>query len=150
MGYIYQDYNGPEKCFNAAKSWQLGWYSDQTITLDVHHRLYIGPISGVVDYNDSLMKNPVLIKLDQLNSATDYYITFNARKGFNEGTREGGNSVMVVEQGGEGISYADSKLLATLSAESASFTLSDFDSSGLDATITVNMIDGNTAVDVAI
>eukprot|EP00957_Ditylum_brightwellii_P057932 4392368-Ditylum_brightwellii.AAC.1 len=96
------------------------------------------------------MKNPVLIKLDQLNSATDYYITFNAIKGFTEGPREGVNSVIVVEQGGEGISYADSTLLATLSTDSSSFTLSDFDSSGLDATMTVNMIDGNTAVDVAI
>eukprot|EP00957_Ditylum_brightwellii_P191290 14564998-Ditylum_brightwellii.AAC.1 len=66
-------------CFNAAKPWQLGWDTNQTLTLDVTARSYHGPLSGIVDYLSPNM-NPVLIQLNQLNSAMDYYITFNVKK----------------------------------------------------------------------
>jgi hypothetical protein len=42
MGYSYSE-DSTKMCFNPAKSWQLGWYSDKRIELDMKAR---GPFSG--------------------------------------------------------------------------------------------------------
>ena len=47
----------------------------------------------------------ILVKLNTRTSS-DYYARFNRRSGIKQGTKEAGNQVTVVEQGGEGGSYA--------------------------------------------
>merc|ERR1719183_1162491 len=34
MGYSYSAFNTPIMCFNGAKSWQTGWYSDKTTVVN--------------------------------------------------------------------------------------------------------------------
>jgi hypothetical protein len=136
-------------CFNAAQSWQLGWYSDKAVTLDKTNKLsHVGVLGGISDYSDS--NNIVLVKLNNLNTGKsaydDYYVNFNRQSGINSGTQEGGDQITVV-QGGEGTGYAETDLVAKLSA-GEEYTIINFDGSGETATITVNTI-GKTA-DVSI
>jgi hypothetical protein len=153
MGYSYGKDEGPEMCFNAAQSWQLGWYRDKAATLDEtkNQASYVGVLGGIADYSDFNI-NTVLVKLNT-GSSIDYYVNFNRKSGINSGTVEGGNQVTVVTQGGEGTGYAPSELVAKLSAGNT-YTISNFDGSGKAATITVNSIgetaDGVTVANVSI
>jgi hypothetical protein len=148
MGYSYSQDDGPIMCFNAAKSWQFGWYSDKASTLDkTNKRSYVGVLGGIADYADSNIET-VLVKLNTSGSSTDYFVNFNRRFGINSGTVEGGDQVTVVMQGSEGTAYAESELVAKLNALDT-YTISNFDGSGETATVTVNSIGGATA-DVSI
>jgi hypothetical protein len=102
MGYLYSQDDGPIMCFNAAKSWQLGWYSDKACTLDIktNKTSYVGVLGGIADCSDS--DHTVLVKLNT-GSSIDYYVNYNRRSGINSDTQEAGNQVTVVMQGSEGI-----------------------------------------------
>ena len=74
-------------CFNAAKSWQLGWYASMNSVFNAADRAWSGRLIGQVD-----MENPntnpdskVLVKLNTA-SDTDYYVMFNRKAGVNSGT----------------------------------------------------------------
>mmetsp|Transcript_69179 Transcript_69179/g.102873 ORF Transcript_69179/g.102873 Transcript_69179/m.102873 type:complete len:606 (+) Transcript_69179:219-2036(+) len=148
MGYSYRQDDGPQMCFNAAKSWQLGWYegTNQLITISTGGvRSYVGQLSGIVNYdhvnNPNRNSNPILIKLNQNQKTNpdDYYITFNSKRSFNSETVEGGNQVTIVRASGEGMHYAESDLISKLSAH-RSYTITNFDGTTDSATITVNEI----------
>ena len=142
MGYSYSQVNGPKMCFNGPKSWQLGWYASSQHVFNQADGGWSGRLIGQVDYdNPSLPTDVVLLKLNT-GISTDYYVWFNRKTGTgtNSGTKEGGNQVMISRAGGEGQSYAESELLAKMSA-GGSYTLENFDGSGLDLALTVNSID---------
>mmetsp|Transcript_40273 Transcript_40273/g.60406 ORF Transcript_40273/g.60406 Transcript_40273/m.60406 type:complete len:604 (-) Transcript_40273:380-2191(-) len=148
MGLSYSQSNTPAMCFNAAKSWQLGWYegTNQLITISTGGvRSYVGQLSGIVNYdhvnNPNRNSNPILIKLNQNQKTNpdDYYITFNSKRSFNSETVEGGNQVTIVRASGEGMHYAESDLISKLSAH-RSYTITNFDGTTDSATITVNEI----------
>eukprot|EP00547_Thalassionema_nitzschioides_P016475 CAMPEP_0194236434 /NCGR_PEP_ID=MMETSP0158-20130606/3674_1 /TAXON_ID=33649 /ORGANISM="Thalassionema nitzschioides, Strain L26-B" /LENGTH=388 /DNA_ID=CAMNT_0038970185 /DNA_START=236 /DNA_END=1399 /DNA_ORIENTATION=- len=136
-------------CFNAAKSWQLGWYDLREETISVQGtRAYVGTLSSIVD-DPSQPGSPILIKMDT-SSGDDYYMTFNSRTGFNSGTQEGGDNVLIVAAAGEGLSYARSYLQSKLSAGGV-YTKENFDGSGQNLTVTVNSIDAsNKIADVSV
>jgi hypothetical protein len=83
-------------CFNAAKSWQLGWYSDKAMTFtplaNGFHK-YFGQLSGIVDYSSA--DSEVLIEIKQSTSYWAYYMNYNAAKGMNSHTQEGANQVLI-------------------------------------------------------
>jgi hypothetical protein len=134
-------------CFNAAKSWQLGWYADKTVTLDKRRKTsHVGVLGGIADYSDS--NNIVLVKLNTGRS-TDYYVNFNRQSGINSGTVEGGNQVTVVRAAGEGTGYAESELVAKLSAGKR-FKIKNFDRTGEKATIRVHSIGATARVSICI
>jgi hypothetical protein len=144
MGFSYSQDDGPKMCFNAAKSWQLGWYDARQYTVTngaptaTSSLAYIGKLAGIVDYSDGA-NTPVLIKLNTPGT-TDYYINFNAQHGFNSQTKEGGNQVTITRAGGEGNSYAESELLAKLSA-GGTYNLVDFGASGETLSVEIISID---------
>lgn len=73
----YSSDDGPKMCFNAAKSWQLGWYSSKHETvmdLAIPGTSWSGRLAGISDY--ATTNDPVLVKLET-GSSTDYYINFN-------------------------------------------------------------------------
>ena len=111
MGYSYSQDNGPLMCFNAAKSFQLGWYSAAQVVVG-DGGSYTGPLGSIVNYQPG--STPVIIKVNDPGSTTDYYINFNWKSGFNSGTVEAGNLVTVVKQASEGTGYAESDLVAKL------------------------------------
>ena len=114
MGASYKSSDRPRMCFNAAKSWQTGWYKDKEVTIGDTEILecFNGTLHGIVDYDKA---TTVLLKIT--GRKNDIYINFNSQKGFNQGTQEGGNQVLaVIRVKGERDSFAVSNLQAKLSA----------------------------------
>lgn len=146
MGYSYSE-DDTSMCFNAAKSWQLGWYSDRALTIDASvNRIYEGELAGIVE--DPFTGDiPILIKLDT-TSSDDYYINFNRKIDFNSGTKEGANQVMITKAGAEGNGYSQSWLQAKLSANSSWESPADFN--GETVTVTVNSIGTRANVKICV
>ena len=95
-------------CFNPAKSWQLGWYSEQHETILVESfKTYT--MVGVVDYDSTETSKKVIVKIE--NGPIDYFIGYNRAKDFNAGTKEAGNQIVIVQQGA---GYSQSDLMAKL------------------------------------
>ena len=143
MGYSYSQDNGPIMCFNAAKSWQLGWYSDRQQIFNADDGIWSGRLIGQVDRDnvDANTNDKVLLKLNT-GTSTDYYAMFNLKEGTNSGTVEGGSQVLITSAGGEGNSYAESELVAKLSAN-GEYIILDFDGSGFDLKLVVNTVNTN-------
>ncbi len=113
MGFSYSE-DDTYMCFNSAKSWQLGWYSTNAVTISAGGlRVYEGDVAGVVEdpFNINV---PQVIKLNT-PVGDDFFLNFNRRFDFNSGTKEGANQVMITKAGKEGISYTPSVLMAKLS-----------------------------------
>jgi hypothetical protein len=116
MGYGW-DIDDQLMCFNGAKSWQSGWYASKSkVGVPSTGGCFEGNVYGISDFGNTA-SSTVLLKINDF-SLTDYYVPFNRQSGINAGTMEGGNQVMVTQQGGEGTSYAESELVAKLSAGS--------------------------------
>ena len=64
MGYSYAEDENPRMCFNAAKSWKLGWYSDRTRTLDKWNaNVYSGELAGITANPGWATGPPMLLKV---------------------------------------------------------------------------------------
>ena len=90
--------NGALLCYNAAKSWQMGWFASRDHTYNVADGMWNGRLIGQVDYangNDSTSK--VDLKLNTPGS-DDYFVMFNRIK---TGTVESMNKVMITLAGGK-------------------------------------------------
>ena len=117
MGYSYSIMNGPVMCFNAAKSWQTGWYNSKRVVVSPSTEdCWEGNLYGIADYGNPLAET-VLIKLDASSSAQSFFIAYNRAVGMNSGTREAANQVTINYLNNEGSSYAESDLVAKISAE---------------------------------
>ena len=140
MGYSYGLNYSPVMCFNAAKSWQSGWFDDKSLTIfpnDDAGTCFSGELYGLDSYTSSPADAKVLIQL-QSNSGTHYHIGFNGQQGSNIGTVEHGNQVLITTQASTG----SSTKVAHLGA-GGSYTISDYDGSGRDVTVSVTSIAGS-------
>ena len=113
MGASYPNSDSPRMCFNAAKSWQTGWYRDKGITINSNgaDNSFDGILHGIADYP---IATTVLLRI-QNRSGNDHFVNFNAKRGINAQTQEARNMVTVVRRprGGRN-SYAESELVAKL------------------------------------
>ena len=124
MGYSYSSDDSPRMCFNAAKSWQLGWYADKSVSVvPPSSSTWSRRLMGIADY-DNTATNTVIVKIES-ETELDYYVNFNQKAGINSGTLEGGDQVLITSQAAEGVAFAKSSLLAKLSA-GQSYQISDF------------------------
>jgi hypothetical protein len=139
MGGLSDDDVTTRLCFNPAKSWQLEWYSDKRIELDMDcsgSPHFVGKLIGVTDYEDSNAADKyVNVKIE--NGSTDFFIGFNLRAGINIDTREAFDKVTVHTQGD---GFSRSELVATL-AKGQDYVISNYTHGGLDLFIKVNDID---------
>lgn len=127
-------------CFNAAKTWQLGWMADKSLTIDPNNDAgicYSGPLYGQDSYTASPADANVLIQL-QSTGTQDYYIGFNGKQGSNSGTVEHGNRVLITTKAATGAS----EKIANLGA-GQSYTIANYDGSGRDVTVSVTAISGS-------
>ena len=84
-------------CFNAAKSWELGWYSARHKTLTPNRSdSYKGELVSFLRNPNYSRGGKMIIKLNASDNR-DYFINFNLARGFNSGTREGRNQVLIVD-----------------------------------------------------
>ena len=118
MGYSYYEDEGPEMCFNGAKNWQLGWYSDRHVSLN-NGSSWSGRVYGISDYQSSSNGDAVVIKI---GTSPNSYVSFNRQAGISAGSLEGANQVLVHEKRGSPSGYGKSFLLAKID-EGASTTV---------------------------
>lgn len=112
MGFSYSE-DDTAMCFNPAKSWQLGWYTDKQIELNVDTDLSAETTSyllnGVVDYEDNSVGRYIVVKIG------NFYLGYNRAASFNGGVKEAPDRVTIIEKLGGAESFAQSKLIAKLS-----------------------------------
>jgi len=126
-------------CFNAAKSWQTGWFNDKRVNMNIGgggatDNCLDTEITGQSDY-DVNSDQTILVKMNRF-SGKDLFLMYNKKTGINSGTVEGGNTVTVVEADAEGTGYAESSLVGKLGA-GASYTAANYLGDGRDLVITV-------------
>lgn len=142
MGYSYSQDEGPVMCFNAAKSWQTGWFNSKRVNMNIGgsaatDNCFETDITGQADY-DAALSQTILVKMNR-SSGRDLFLMYNKKTGVNSGTVEGGNTVMIVEADGEGTSYGQSWLMAKLGA-GGSKTFTNYLGDGRDLVVTVPSI----------
>lgn len=134
MGFSYPwEDDTPAMCFNGAKSWQLGWYSDKHTTIDGRGP-WSGKLTGIDNYKYKKAKT-VILKIETQEFEPDLYVMFNHAAGINADTKEGANQVLVTEQ------FRDhsSNLLAKMN-EKDEFTIDNFDDTGEKLVIKIDKI----------
>ena len=163
-GHVYEDQSGQmgysrnepkiaKRCYNPSKSWQLGWYAKHSRRiqpfLDAPVRTILTGItkqfgnsdisrdntnSGNVPTNISKDESRIVL-LEIPNGETNIVIGYNHADGFNDGTIEGQNKVLVTEQefGGR----KKSNLLAKLNTKE-SYTIKNYQGSGQNLIILVD------------
>ncbi|KAL3919639.1 MAG: hypothetical protein SGILL_003655, partial [Bacillariaceae sp.] len=70
--------------------------------------------------------NTVVLRLEQINSSTDYFVGYNRASGINVDTRESANRVHIVRREGNPLAYGQSWKVATVS-EGNEYEFTDFD-----------------------
>ena len=109
--------SGPLLCYNAAKSWQMGWHASRNYVYNFSDGVWNGRIIGQDDYsngNDDTSK--IFLKLNT-PGPDDYYVMFNH---IATGSMKSMNLVMIARAGGEGIIASQSTIVARIgSGESA-------------------------------
>lgn len=83
---------GQYKCYNAAKSYQLGWYSNATLTLDPLNSSLTNSSTGMLVQFASLLHyshlpENTLVNLHIQKDTTDIFMAYNERGGINDFTR---------------------------------------------------------------
>jgi hypothetical protein len=113
QGFSYSGDDTPRMCFNPVKSYQLGWYGDQTKDLNPPTSgNFRANMVGVDDYGKDKSKL-IAIKITDDNKDLDFYVGYNHADGRNFGTVEGRN-MLWVGQRPQGTAYESSKLLKLL------------------------------------
>ena len=102
MGYSYDSSDTPVMCFNPAKSWQLGWYSDRHTTITSSSGPSAIKLASLDDYGETTSAHTAVVKIEA--GTTDYLLGFNKAEGMNSGTLEAANQVTVTTQSGGGSS----------------------------------------------
>ena len=127
-------------CFNAAKSWFTGWYTEagkeghQDLNFfDTPGQWWKGKLVGIDDYlNDIFDENEHRV----VARTPGLFTMFNRAKGVNTGVKAYPNQIVVVQQWNRG---GRSKVLAVLDEETHSFTYSS-EHYNFDVTIKVCQI----------
>lgn len=103
MGYSYAEFN-MKMCYNPAKSWQLGWYSQRREMLEFNKRGgFSGSLVGITDYQHEQASDK-LVHLKIPGESQVLYVGYNRNTGINANTQEGWNQVTVQAQTNDGIS----------------------------------------------
>jgi hypothetical protein len=122
------------RCYNPAKSWQLGWYSKQSTRIDPFVDAPFQTLLKGITSEINGLDNSKNILLQIPNGQKDIYIGYNLAQDFNAGTIEGQNRVLINEQ--EFGLRKKSNLLAKLAVDD-SYTIQNYQGSGKNLVIEV-------------
>lgn len=126
---------GTNYCFNAAKTWYNGWYSDYHQVISPIAASYSSELVGInnVQQGDAIQGvHDVVLKIANSGEA-DHYVHFNRREGANNEVPNFGDRVVVYTQGGLGsVSTKQADM-----GEGGIFTKSNWANSGFTLTIKV-------------
>jgi hypothetical protein len=141
MGRSLLDMDFPIKCFNAQNHWQLGWYSDRSITINPNVSQKV-KILGFVDYKKAIQgQDFVVAKVGE-----NLYLQFNRAKLHNIDTEEAEDKlVIIVDKGG----VLGTTLVAELDDDNTVYTNNNFESSGKQLNVEVcRTVIGSTDDDI--
>ena len=111
MGYSYSE-SDTRMCFNNAKNYQLGWFTDAVATVTKNNIISVS-LKGQVNYQPGVSnQDPVIIRIDVSESTENYYVGFNHKSSYNSDTNEYANKVTIHRYQGTG--YALSFVEASL------------------------------------
>ena len=145
------------RCYNAAKNWQLDWYTD-----DAGSKKLLNPTGGSASFSPTTLtmvgiaeyaqrtdteNQPVTVKLET-GTTEDYFIGFNRATGANAQNDEADNEVTITTSGNNGVGYSQSFLKAHL-IKGESYTITNFAGSGQNLVITADDINIGTVPGVA-
>jgi len=148
MGESYDEVHTPRMCFNPAKSFQLGWYTSKTYTCTPTIATPCTvDIAGFVNY-DNPSVDWVLMKINDPLSHIDYYLTYNDASGFNSGTKEGINQVVINTLPNEGAGVVVSELVGKLSAGETANYLGTFNGDQYLAVEVLSITNGVASIEV--
>ena len=126
MGDPSHDDDGPLVAFNGAKSWQSGWYQDDSLSIDVlDGQNFQGLLIGVDDYvNDRFVNGLHYVVIEILDplELNNYYMIFNRKEGVNSGVEFNPDKLVIVS----GERNRPSSTEAFLDEINSKFTVSDF------------------------
>ncbi len=148
MGYSYGEDEGPRMCFNNAKNYQLGWYSDKGEVSQPLLQDWTGSLIGIDDYQNQDLDGSEKIILTVQGDSLDYHVGFNRVKGLNADNKEGADDKVLIQSRDPGISFADSQLVAKLGVGD-SYKIEDFGGDNRPVTIEVTSIDSNGSLQKA-
>ena len=141
---LYGDDEG-KMCYNAAKSWQIGWYDDRKRVINPKTENVVVKMVGIADYLESETDTlPVVLKLET-DTNDDYFIAFNRARGVNSQNDEADNEVSIVQAGANGQYYSLSSLKEHL-VEGQQETITNFGGVGKDIIVRVESIDDTSSV----
>ena len=142
---LTENHHVVSRCFNAAKNYQIGWYTEPEDRIVMPINTWTTSTSeeiqmvGVADYLNDIRNGLRVVTKLETGTSTDYYIAFNRAIGVNSQNDEADNEVTIVEAGNNGGGYSQSSLKATLrQGESYTFTSTTF---GNQVTMTATAID---------
>ena len=93
---LYSDDVGA-MCWNAAKTWQVGWYDKSKISISPRvGQLWTETIVGIADFDNNILNHPVVVQIET-GTETDQFIAFNRATGVNRQNDEADNEVTMVE-----------------------------------------------------
>ena len=132
MGSHLYDDEAPKSCFNGAKSWFFGWYSDRHAEINPVTS-WEGKLVGIDDYlNNQIPAKSldfhVIVKIG------DLFMMYNRKEGVNAQVTEKGDMVTIVAQSGEN---QQSWLLGGFSEETDEFRSYNWEKKGNDLVIKV-------------
>ena len=144
MGYGYNKDDGPKQCFNAAKNFQTGWYTNAQESFDPlqnKNSVVDFVLNGITDYQVNGSNNDQLVTLRLVEFGetfgNDYYLGYNLKAGINEGTLQAANEVILFEKNSGGpTNYGESNRIADL-IPGQSYTIYNFGGTVFDVTIRV-------------
>jgi Gametolysin peptidase M11 len=83
MGASWGNSDGPRKCFNGYKNYQLRWYEDRTLTLTDFTTPRLINLATFADYDKTTTAHSVLLYVADM-----FFLQYNRVKGINSGTYE--------------------------------------------------------------
>ena len=143
---LYHDDIGA-MCFNAAKTWQIGWYDTRKENIDPRKGDWSGTIIGIADFNNNNGNYPVVVKIET-GTGIDQFIAFNRATGVNRHNDEADDEVTIVETSRDGEGAAQSYLKEHL-LQGEEYFYPNWDNSGKFLIVKATKISINTAGDSA-
>jgi hypothetical protein len=86
MGFSYSNRNGPVFCFNGAKNWEIGWYDNRKLFIDITGS-FTGSVYQLISINDyqSSLASGRYVSLKFVDSGNSYYLSYSRRVGIQSG-----------------------------------------------------------------
>jgi len=129
VGAFWSNDDIPRMCFNAPKSWQIGWYSDRHTTVNtVLSGRWEGKLVGIDDYLNGQIpvtsdEHHVIVKIEHPSITNSIFMSYNRKEGVTNDVPEDYDKVVIYTQG---TGYSASSNIAKL-ASGESYTKYNYD-----------------------